>query len=128
MTYTLRTYGCAEYLRYHGFTTEGEIVFRRPAVPIAAIQREVARHFKIPMREMKSKRRERASARARQVAMYLCREHTPRSLPEIGRLFGGRDHTTVLHGIRKIEQLRVVDADLNNAVTELRSILGSIAQ
>jgi len=119
--YTITSYGCAEYLRHHGFTIEGEIVFNRPRVPVATIQREVAKHFNLPLSVMKL--RGTSHARPRQVAMYLCREYTPRSLPEIGRLFGGRDHSTVLHGVRTIKKLRETDPDINAAVSALQSSL-----
>lgn len=69
------------------------------------IQRRVAEHFKIRLSDMSSARRARVVARPRQVAMYLAKQLTSRSLPEIGRAFGGRDHTTVMHAVRKIEEL-----------------------
>jgi hypothetical protein len=74
--------------------------------PVAHIQSVVAWHYGIPIREMTSARRSREVARPRQVAMYLTRERTPFSYPHIGRLFGNRDHTTVLHAVRTIEALR----------------------
>jgi chromosomal replication initiator protein len=72
---------------------------------------------------MHSARRARAVARPRQVAMYLAKQLTPRSLPEIGRKFGNRDHTTVMHAIRRIDELRAVDAVLNEDVETLRRVL-----
>ena len=69
------------------------------------IQRRVAEHFKIRLSDMSSARRARVVARPRQVAMYLAKQLTSRSLPEIGRAFGGRDHTTVMHAVRKVEEL-----------------------
>ena len=74
-------------------------------VTIDEIQKRVAEHFNIKLAEMTSARRARAVARPRQVAMYLAKQLTTRSLPEIGRKFGGRDHTTVMHAVRKIEEL-----------------------
>ena len=74
-------------------------------VTIDEIQRRVAEHFNIRLSEMTSERRARAVARPRQVAMYLAKQLTTRSLPEIGKKFGGRDHTTVMHAVRKIEEL-----------------------
>jgi len=62
---------------------------------------------------MTSARRAREVARPRQIAMYLAKQLTPRSLPEIGRRFGGRDHTTVIHAVRQIEKLRMADAELD---------------
>ena len=78
-------------------------------VTIEEIQRRVAEHYNIKLSEMSSERRARAVARPRQVAMFLSKQLTQRSLPEIGRKFGGRDHTTVMHAVRKIEQLRESD-------------------
>jgi chromosomal replication initiator protein len=74
-------------------------------ITIDEIQRKVAEHFTLRLDDMFSARRSRNVARPRQVAMYLCKKLTPRSLPEIGRKFGGRDHTTVMHAVRKIEEL-----------------------
>lgn len=76
-----------------------------PRVPIENIQRLVALHYKVPKNELLTNRRTRTIVKPRQVAMYLAKIMTPRSLPEIGRRFGGRDHTTVLHAVRKIEDL-----------------------
>jgi chromosomal replication initiator protein len=66
-----------------------------------------------------SARRARAVARPRQIAMYLAKRLTTRSLPEIGRKFGGRDHSTVIHAVRKIEELRDQDRDIDEAVRTL---------
>lgn len=70
---------------------------------IASIQAAVARFYDIPLREMTSQRRERSAAHARQVAMYLAHELTPFSYPMIGREFGKRDHTTVMHGVSVVK-------------------------
>ncbi len=78
-------------------------------VSIDDIQKKVAEHFKIRLSEMSSPRRARVVARPRQIAMYLCKQLTQCSLPEIGRKFGGRDHTTVMYAVRKIEDLRASD-------------------
>ena len=75
-------------------------------VTIEDIQKRVAEHFNIRLADMHSPRRARAVARPRQVAMYLAKQLTTRSLPEIGRKFGGRDHTTVMHAIKRVEELR----------------------
>jgi chromosomal replication initiator protein len=85
-------------------------------VSIDEIQRRVAEHFRIRQSEMTSARRAREVARPRQVAMYLAKQLTPRSLPEIGRRFGGRDHTTVIHAVRTIEKLRRNDAELDQDI------------
>jgi chromosomal replication initiator protein len=82
-------------------------------VTIDEIQRRVCDHYRIRQAEMSSARRAREVARPRQVAMYLAKQLTPRSLPEIGRRFGGRDHTTVIHAVRQIEKLRATDAELD---------------
>jgi chromosomal replication initiator protein len=92
-------------------------------VTIEEIQRRVAEHYQIKISDMQSARRARAVARPRQIAMYLAKQLTPRSLPEIGRKFGGRDHTTVMHAVRKVEELRATDPALNDDVELLRRIL-----
>lgn len=92
-------------------------------VTIEEIQKRVAEHFNIRLADMHSARRARAVARPRQVAMYLAKQLTSRSLPEIGRKFGGRDHTTVMHAVRKVEELRSADAGFNEDVELLRRML-----
>jgi chromosomal replication initiator protein len=82
-------------------------------ITIDEIQRRVSDHYRIKQTEMSSARRAREVARPRQVAMYLAKQLTPRSLPEIGRRFGGRDHTTVIHAVKQIEKLRQTDAELD---------------
>ena len=82
-------------------------------ISIDEIQSKVSDHYRIRKAEMTSARRAREVARPRQVAMYLSKQLTPRSLPEIGRRFGGRDHTTVIHAVRQIEKLRAQDAELD---------------
>jgi len=94
-------------------------------VTIDEIQKAVAEHFTIKMAEMTSSRRARIVARPRQVAMYLAKQLTSRSLPEIGRKFGGRDHTTVMHAVRKIEELVASDRALAEDVELLRRMLQS---
>ena len=94
-------------------------------VTIEEIQKRVAEHFNIRMSDMHSARRARAVARPRQVAMYLAKQLTARSLPEIGRKFGGRDHTTVMHAIRKVEELSQHDAAIAEDVELLRRMLES---
>ncbi len=92
-------------------------------VTIEEIQKRVAEHFNIRLADMHSARRARAVARPRQVAMYLAKQLTSRSLPEIGRKFGGRDHTTVMHAVRKVEELRSTDDGFNEDVELLRRML-----
>ncbi len=92
-------------------------------VTIEEIQKKVAQHFNIRLADMHSARRARAVARPRQVAMYLAKQLTTRSLPEIGRKFGGRDHTTVMHAVKRIEELRQTDAALAEDIDLLRRML-----
>ena len=92
-------------------------------VTIEEIQKRVAEHFNIRLADMHSARRARAVARPRQVAMYLAKQLTSRSLPEIGRKFGGRDHTTVMHAVKKVEELRSADIGFNEDVELLRRML-----
>jgi len=92
-------------------------------ITIEEIQRRVAEHYNIRLSEMSSERRARAVARPRQVAMFLSKQLTSRSLPEIGRKFGGRDHTTVMHAVRKIEELRQSDAAIAEDVELLKRTL-----
>jgi chromosomal replication initiator protein len=94
-------------------------------VTIDEIQRKVAAHYNVKYAEMSSARRARAVARPRQVAMYLAKQLTSRSLPEIGRKFGGRDHTTVMHAVKKIEELKSLDTGFADDVELLRRILES---
>ena len=83
-------------------------------ITLELIQKTVSDYFKIKVADMFSQKRTRAIARPRQVAMWLARELTPHSLPEIGDAFGGRDHTTVMHACRTIADLRTKDGTLNN--------------
>ena len=85
-------------------------------ISIDEIQTRVSEHYRIRKAEMTSARRAREVARPRQVAMYLSKQLTPRSLPEIGRRFGGRDHTTVIHAVRQIEKLRAQDPELDSDI------------
>jgi len=92
-------------------------------ITIDEIQRKVAEHYNIRLSDMHSARRARAVARPRQVAMYLSKQLTARSLPEIGRKFGGRDHTTVMHAVRKIEELSGEDPSFAQDVDVLKRAL-----
>jgi chromosomal replication initiator protein len=92
-------------------------------ITIDEIQRKVSDHYNIRMTDMHSARRARNVARPRQVAMYLAKQLTARSLPEIGRKFGGRDHTTVMHAVRKIEELMTDDAQIAQDVEVIRRAL-----
>ncbi len=93
------------------------------SVKIEEIQRLVAKHYNVPKTDLLSARRSRAIVRPRQVAMYLSKTLTLRSLPEIGRRFGGRDHTTVLHAVRKVEELRSEDSVFASEIDNLRRML-----
>jgi len=90
---------------------------------IEEIQRKVAEHYNIRLSDMIGPKRLRNIARPRQVAMYLAKQLTPRSLPEIGRRFGGRDHTTIMHGVKKIEELMATDSQLNDDLNLLKRLL-----
>lgn len=92
-------------------------------VTIEEIQKRVASHFNIRISDMHSARRARSVARPRQVAMYLAKQLTSRSLPEIGRKFGGRDHTTVMHAVKKVDELRDRDSGFAEDVELLRRML-----
>jgi len=92
-------------------------------VTIEEIQRKCAEHFNIKLADMQSPRRARQVARPRQVAMYLAKQLTTRSLPEIGRKFGGRDHTTVMHAVKKVEELCAADAGFSEDVDLLKRML-----
>ena len=85
-------------------------------VTIEDIQKKVSEHFRIRFTDMHSARRARAVARPRQIAMYLAKQLTSRSLPEIGRKFGGRDQTTVMHAEKKSEELRQADVSCSGGV------------
>jgi len=90
---------------------------------IEDIQRRTAEFYKLDLRDFHSPQRSRRVARPRQVAMYLAKQLTSRSLPEIGRKFGGRDHTTVMHAVKKIEELRGLDSSFAEDIELLRRML-----
>jgi len=94
-------------------------------ITIDEIQRRVAEYYSIKLAELLSARRAREVARPRQVAMYLAKKLTQRSLPEIGRRFGGRDHTTVLHAVKRIDELRIEDSELDADIETLSRQLDS---
>jgi len=105
--------------------TLADLVRSREArrVRIEDILRIVSRHYKVPRNDLLSSRRSRDVVRPRQIAMYLAKALTSRSLPEIGRRFGGRDHTTVLHSVRKVEQMMKDDGDLCQEIELLKRML-----
>ncbi|MGS4946379.1 chromosomal replication initiator protein DnaA [Meridianimarinicoccus sp. RP-17] len=92
-------------------------------VTVEEIQRRVSEHYNIRLSELIGPTRVRTVARPRQIAMYLCKTLTSRSLPEIGRRFGKRDHTTILHGVKRIEELRARDSQLAEDLELLRRAL-----
>ena len=92
-------------------------------ITIDAIQKAVAENFAMRVSELKQKNNSRAVVVPRQIAMYLAKHLTEASLPEIGRQFGGKHHTTVMHSIAKIDELRRADKDLNRTINKLQEIL-----
>ena len=90
---------------------------------IEEIQRKVSEHYDIRLSDMLGPKRTRSLARPRQIAMWLCKQLTSRSLPEIGRKFGKRDHTTIMHGVRKIDELRQSDSQIADDLELLRRAL-----
>lgn len=98
---------------------------KEKAVTYDAIQKAVADHFQIKLQELKAKKRTKNLVMPRQVAMYLCRELTNLSYPEIGKYFGGKDHTTVIHACRQIEKLKEKESRLKDAIDALTKALKS---
>ena len=92
-------------------------------VTIDEIIRKVSEHYNLRMSDMISARRSRVVSRPRQVAMFLAKTLTSKSLPEIGRRFGGRDHTTVIHAVKRIEDLKYKDLQIAEEVEILRRML-----
>ncbi len=92
-------------------------------ITVEEIQRKVSEHFNIRLSDLIGPKRVRSFARPRQIAMYLAKQLTTRSLPEIGRRFGGRDHTTVMHGVRRIEELKEKDSQIADDLELLRRAL-----
>lgn len=92
-------------------------------VTVEEIQRKVSEHYNIRLSDLIGPKRVRTYARPRQIAMYLAKSMTSRSLPEIGRRFGGRDHTTVMHGVKRIEELRNKDSQIADDLEMLRRAL-----
>ncbi len=95
------------------------IVEKEKTITSDAIQRAVADHFQIKLTELKSKKRTKNLVMPRQVAMYLCRDLTNLSYPEIGKYFGGKDHTTVIHACRQIEKMKEKESRLKDAIETL---------
>jgi len=92
-------------------------------INIEMIQKTVAKFYGISILDLKSKKRDRLFALPRQIAMYLCRVLTNSSLPEIGKAFGGKDHTTVIHSYKKIESLEKEDKKIYNDIENIKNLL-----
>lgn len=110
----------------HMLTASGE----EPGPPlyllVSDVRRVLTQHFKITEQEIDRLGRGAKITRVRQIGYYLSRQHTTRSLPDIGRAFGGRDHTTVLYGVRKIGELRKTDTALEADLTKLEAKLAAL--
>ena len=89
------------------------------AITIEQIQKFVADYYQLKLADLKSRNNSKSIAMPRQVAMYLCKALTHASLPEIGRSFGGKHHSTVIHSIKKVEEMRKKDGDFNSLMTNL---------
>ena len=92
-------------------------------ITVDKIQNTVSNFFNIPLNEMLSQRRSRPLARPRQIAMYLAKKMTTRSLPEIGRRFANRDHTTVIHAVKTITRLSEQDDEMKKNINQIKSLL-----
>jgi hypothetical protein len=108
----------------HVIAQAANVAFPKYMSRVEAIQRSTLTEFpNITFADLKSQRRNKTAVRARQIAMYLAKTMTEQSLPEIGRRFGGRDHTTILHGVRKIERLVVSSPELSAQIERIKSII-----
>jgi len=99
------------------------INYNNKNINVESIQNIVATHFNLNIHEMLSARKSRSLARPRQIAMYLAKQHTTNSLPEIGRKFSNRDHTTVIHAVKKIESLIKKDNEIKQSILEIKKRL-----
>ncbi|MDY0147566.1 MAG: helix-turn-helix domain-containing protein, partial [Halothiobacillus sp.] len=100
-----------------------QIAAQAKLITLENIQRTVAKYYNLKLTDLTGTRRSRSIARPRQVAMSLAKELTNHSLPEIGEAFGGRDHTTVIHACKKIEELREIEPKLSDDYNLLRHTL-----
>jgi len=100
-----------------------DVFSQTKVVTVDKIQNIVSNYFNIPLSEMLSQRRSRPLARPRQMAMYLAKKMTTRSLPEIGRRFANRDHTTVIHAVKTISRLLEQDDEMKKNINQIRSLL-----
>lgn len=101
----------------------GLVTEKKPRITVEQIQKAVCSFYSLRMNEIKSSRRTKQIVLPRQVAMYLCRRHTAASFPELGGKFGGRDHTTVIFGVRRIEEALENDSELRDAIESIESTL-----
>tara|TARA_B100001245_G_C22869039_1_gene417913 strand:+ start:19 stop:1404 length:1386 start_codon:yes stop_codon:yes gene_type:complete len=99
------------------------ISYNNKSINVESIQNIVASYFNLNIQEMLSPRRSRSLARPRQIAMYLAKQHTTNSLPDIGRKFSNRDHTTVIHAVKKIDELMKKDNEIRQSVSEIKKRL-----
>ena len=95
-------------------------------ITLEDVQEVVANRFNVKISELKSKRRTKTLVNPRQIAMFLCRELTDYSYPEIGREFGGKDHTTIIHACRQIEKALDKDATLRTTIESLRDEISKV--
>lgn len=100
-------------------TLSGSWTAPEKSIPVETIKKRVAAFFDLSLEDLISQRRHRAVARPRQIAMYFCKRLTRRSFPDIGQRFGGRDHTTVMHAVKRIEELATNDAVFAAELTEI---------
>ena len=99
------------------------INYNNKPINVETIQNVVASYFNLPVQEMLSARRSRSLARPRQIAMYLVKQYTTKSLPDIGRKFSNRDHTTVIHAVKKIDELIKKDTEIKQSIIEIKKKL-----
>ena len=101
------------------------ISVREKTITIDSIQKKVSSYYNISLSDMASTRRFISIARPRQIAMFLCKELTSYSYPEIGKAFGGKDHTTVIHAVKKIESILEIDQKLKKQIFELKECIST---
>jgi chromosomal replication initiator protein len=103
---------------------EGAEAERRNApITVEAVQKAVAQHFSVRIADLKGQRRHKGIARPRMIAMYLCRELTGASFPEIGLRFGGKDHSTVINACKRMSTIQADDPELRATIMQLRALL-----
>jgi chromosomal replication initiator protein len=99
------------------------IVEKTRDITVEMIQKQVAEHFRIKVSELKSDKRIKTLVVPRQIAIYICRELTKASYPEIGEKFGGKDHSTIIHSVKKVEKQLAADAEFKATVEEIKKKL-----